>query len=57
MQFVVEDKRVQSTGSRDVDEVLVNAMYAWTATGEAIDELDPADPEAGVTITLKILMR
>lgn len=57
VRFVVEDGKRQSTGSSDADDVLVNAMYRWTATGVAIDELDASDPEAGVTITMRILLR
>lgn len=57
VRFVTEDGRVQTSGSSDVDDVLINAMYRWTASGVAIDELDPADPDAGVTITLRIILR
>lgn len=57
VRFVVENGRRQSSGFKDVDDVLLNSIYAWTATGVAIDELDPADPEAGVTITLRILLK
>jgi len=57
VEFVRADGRVHSTGARDVDEVLKNAMYAWTAKGAAIDALDPADPEAGVTFRLRVILR
>jgi len=52
-----ERGRSMSTGFREVDEPLINAIYRWTASGRAIDELDEDDPEAGVVILMEILLR
>jgi hypothetical protein len=56
-QFEDRDGRRLNTGNRDVDDVLMNAIYLWTATGEAIDALNAADPAAGVTISMRIILR
>jgi hypothetical protein len=46
----------KSSGYVDVDQPLLNAVYRWTARGEAIDKLNPANPKSGVTITVNILL-
>lgn len=51
-----EFEKGKSTGYTDVDQPLLNAMYRWTARGEAIDKLNPANPRAGVTISVNILL-
>jgi hypothetical protein len=56
-EFETKDGQRMTTGNQDVDAVLLNAIYLWTATGEAIDELDPSDPESGVTISMWIILR
>lgn len=48
--------RGKSTGYPDVDQPLLNAIYRWTARGEAIDKLNPTDPRSGVSITVNILL-
>ncbi|MBU6412381.1 MAG: hypothetical protein KGS45_02820 [Planctomycetes bacterium] len=51
-----EFEKGKSTGYPDVDQPLLNAIYRWTARGETIDKLNPANPRAGVTITVNILL-
>lgn len=57
MEYARDDKgRELRTGSHDVDEVLENAIWRWTAEGKAINDLDKTDPQAGVTVTLEIVL-
>jgi hypothetical protein len=46
----------KNSGYVDVDQPLLNAVYRWTARGEAIDKLHAGNPKAGVTITVNILL-
>lgn len=46
----------KSTGYPDVDQPLLNAIYRWTARGEAIDKLNPADSRSGVSVTVNIIL-
>ena len=58
VRFVKDERgRQMTTGYREVDEPLINAIYRWTASGEAIKALDKDDPDAGVVITMDILLR
>ena len=36
---------------------MLNAVYRWTARGEALSKLPAGNPDAGVTITVTILLR
>ncbi len=49
--------RVYDTGSRAVDEPLLNAIYQWRAKGERLAKLDAADRESTLEISMKILFR
>jgi len=46
----------QDTGYRDVDGPLLDAIYRWTATGKALDALAADDPEAVVSLTMRIVL-
>lgn len=46
----------QNTGWRDVDEPLLDAIYRWTAKGEALRKL-PAAKDAGLTVEFRIVLR
>lgn len=46
----------QDTGYRDVDGPLLDALYRWTARGKALDELAADDPEAVVSLTMRIVL-
>jgi hypothetical protein len=46
----------RGTGYADVDGPLRAAIYRFTAEGEALQRLSPTDPEAGVEITLRIIL-
>jgi hypothetical protein len=48
---------LQSTGYEDVDRPLMDALYRWRATGEALRALSPTDPDATVEVTLRIRLR
>lgn len=48
--------RGKATGYTEVDQPLLNAIYRWTARGEAIDKLNPTNPRSGVSITVNILL-
>lgn len=56
-RFAKEGSRELSTGFSDVDEPLLTAVYRWTARGKALDELPAEDPEAGVTVNLRIILQ
>jgi len=48
-------RTVRSSGDPDVDGPWINALYQWRATGEALDRLDPADPDAMVRRTFELV--
>lgn len=52
-----EKRRIYDTGSKGVDEPLINAIYQWRAEGKQIDALDPTDPESTIEISMKIIFR
>jgi hypothetical protein len=54
--FATVGHRRYSTGYEDVDEPLLNAIYSWTAKGEALNKLSPDDPTATVKIVLTIVL-
>lgn len=58
-QFLRDDekKKVYDTGSKGVDEPLINAIYKWRASGKQLEALDPNDPESTIEISMKIIFR
>ena len=46
----------QDTGYSDVDGPLLDAIYAWTAKGRALEALPADDPKAVVPITMRIIL-
>jgi hypothetical protein len=54
---VTKVKLMESSGVRDVDEPVINAIYQWTAKGKALQELASGDPASGLTISVRILLR
>ncbi|MFG0241467.1 MAG: hypothetical protein ACF8R9_01645 [Phycisphaerales bacterium JB054] len=46
----------QDTGYSDVDGPLLDAIYAWTAKGRALDALAADDPKAVAPITMRIIL-
>lgn len=46
----------EGTGYRDVDGPLLDAIYRWRAKGEALDRLPQGDPEATVSLTMRIVL-
>lgn len=46
---------IESSGNPNVDEPWRNVLYRWTATGERLEQLSEDDPEAGVTIKIRLL--
>jgi hypothetical protein len=56
VRFLSDGRREYRTGFPDVDDPLVTALYQWTAEGEALLRLPENDPDAGLTITFKILL-
>jgi hypothetical protein len=55
--FVRDGDKVLDAGSSEANQPLLAAVYAWRAKGKALDELDPKDPEADVTILMTIILR
>jgi hypothetical protein len=54
---VTKVKLLESSGVKDVDEPVINAIYQWTAKGKALAELTSEDPTSGLTISVRILLR
>lgn len=48
---------VRASGFGPIDEPVTNALYRWTASGKAIDELPRDDPSAGVTVPIRLVFR
>lgn len=48
---------LESSGADDVDLPVINAVYQWTAKGKALDDLAADNPEAGITVKIRILLR
>ena len=46
----------RDTGYRDVDGPLLDSIYRWTATGEALNKLPAGDANARVTITMRVVL-
>lgn len=46
----------QDTGYTDVDGPLLDAIYAWTAKGRALDALAADDPNAVAPVTMRIIL-
>lgn len=53
--FVTDGERVYSTGSPDVDEPLLSAVYSWVARGKRLEELTGQDPRGEVTIVMTVI--
>jgi hypothetical protein len=53
-EFVRKGSESYNTGWAEVDQPLLSAIYGWSAKGKALGELDPNDPEAGLTIMITI---
>lgn len=47
----------QTSGYTDVDGPLLSAVYEWRASGPSLERLPKDDPEAGVTVTVRIVLR
>ncbi|GEM_PF-2079660 len=56
-QYLRSFDREYNTGSRLLNEQLLNMLYKWKASGARIDALNPRDPHDTVQITIKILFR
>jgi TonB family protein len=54
---VIEASITRSSGYSAVDGPLLDAIYSWTAQGEALEGLPENDPKAGVTINMRVLLR
>jgi TonB family protein len=49
-------RMVQSSGYKDVDEPILNAVWAWTAKGKKLDALAKQNPRAVVKISIRMLL-
>lgn len=47
----------ESSGIPDVDGPVMNAVYQWTAKGKILAEISAADPNGGITVSVRILLR
>jgi hypothetical protein len=47
----------QSSGFEEVDGPLLDALYRWTAAGEALTRIPAHDPLAGVTMSFRVIIR
>lgn len=59
VKFLTDEQKekVYNTGSRAVDEPLLNAIYQWRAKGKELEQLDPLDPDSTIEISMRILFR
>ncbi len=48
---------VESSGVPDVDGPVKNSLYQWTASGKILAEISSGDPDVGVTVSIRILLR
>lgn len=48
---------LESSGYSEVDQPVLDAVYAWTARGEALRKIPARDAQAGITIKFTILLR
>lgn len=55
--FEVRGGRPMNTGSEAVDDPLLDAIYRWRASGPRLEELDPEDPSARITLRMRIILR
>lgn len=46
----------QTTGSADVDKPLLDSLYRWSARGKDLLTIPADDPDAGVTLTFRIVL-
>jgi len=54
---VSEAQFIEPTGLAEIDSPVLNAVYRWTAKGEALSRLPTGDTKAGLSITVTILLR
>ncbi len=47
----------QSTGYKDVDAPLLDAVYRWTAKGVPLEKLAADDPDAVVSVAIRFMLR
>lgn len=47
---------VQSSGYKDVDEPILNAVWAWSAKGKQLEALARKDPKAVLKISVRMLL-
>lgn len=48
---------IEPTGLSDIDDPVLHAVYRWTARGEALSKLPAENKQAGLSITVTILLR
>jgi hypothetical protein len=48
---------IRRSGYPSVDEPVLNALYAWTARGQAINDLSEDDADAGVSVVVRVILR
>lgn len=46
----------QTTGSADVDKPLLDSLYRWSAKGKDLTTIPANDPDAGLTLTFRIVL-
>ncbi|MBY0262377.1 MAG: energy transducer TonB, partial [Phycisphaerales bacterium] len=54
---VVDVEILESSGARDIDEPVVNAVFLWTAKGPALKRIRSDSPTAGLSVKIRILLR
>ncbi|USN99032.1 MAG: hypothetical protein H6810_12930 [Phycisphaeraceae bacterium] len=55
--FATVDGRLRNTGSAEVDRILINTLYNWTAKGERISSLTEDGPGSRIVIRMDIKLR
>ncbi len=54
--FIAPEGTPPGTGSKEIDDSILHAIYRWRAKGEPLLSLSESDPDDGVTITVRILL-
>lgn len=54
--FLSDGEVIFGTGFDDVDEPLLSAIFLWTARGQPLERLPADDPEAGLTIEVRVIL-
>ncbi|MBI1190459.1 MAG: hypothetical protein GC200_07265 [Tepidisphaera sp.] len=47
----------ETTGSQEIDDVLLRSTYRWEAAGQELERIPPGKPDAGLTVKIRFILR